>query len=115
MIKTTAQQALSIYAEAMRKECWAKAYEKAVSDAFSHGAGWLMVDQSGNIKHVSPGDIRGWWLDHVKVPDIPHEILDLQDHMKREVYRVTGVDEASLGENKPPKGGKRGDRGIGQG
>lgn len=36
------------------------AHDAAIADAHTYGAGWLMVDQSGQVKHVTPADIRGW-------------------------------------------------------
>lgn len=42
--------------------------EDAQKDAFSYGAGWLMVDQKGHVRRVSPPEIRAW-MDYVEKPD----------------------------------------------
>lgn len=34
--------------------------DQARDDAFSYGAGWLMVDQKGRIRRVHPADVVAW-------------------------------------------------------
>ena len=37
-----------------------KALEDARDDAFAFGAGWLIVDQNGLVRRVSPPDVVSW-------------------------------------------------------
>lgn len=34
--------------------------DAARDDAFAYGAGWLMVDQNGRIRRVSPPEVAAW-------------------------------------------------------
>lgn len=43
----------------------ARQIDRAADDAKSYGAGWLMVDQRGLVKRISPPDVAHWGADQV--------------------------------------------------